>query len=151
MRTIIQRVLSSEVIVEGESVGKINKGFLILLGITHNDTIKEVKWLAKKIKELRIFEDENAKMNLSLEDVGGEVLIISQFTLYGNTVKGRRPAFIEAAKPELANELYEKFIEEFKTFNIKTECGKFGADMKVELINDGPVTLIIDTADANIK
>lgn len=151
MRTVIQRVKYAQVQINGLTVGKIEKGFLILLGINHNDTMKEVKWLANKIKDLRIFEDENDKMNLSLKDVNGEVLIISQFTLYGNCIKGRRPSFIDAAKPELANELYLKFIDEFRSFNIKTETGKFGADMKVELLNDGPVTLIIDTADASIK
>lgn len=151
MRTVIQRVKYAEVKINEISVGKIEKGFLILLGITHNDTEKELKWLANKIKDLRIFEDENEKMNLSLEDVDGEVLIISQFTLYGNCIKGRRPAFIDAAKPDIANELYLKFIDEFKKFGIKTETGKFGTDMKVELLNDGPVTLFIDTDDANIK
>nr|WP_293992348.1 D-aminoacyl-tRNA deacylase [uncultured Fusobacterium sp.] len=151
MRTVIQRVKYAQVQINGLTVGKIEKGFLILLGINHNDTMKEVKWLANKIKDLRIFEDENDKMNLSLKDVNGEVLIISQFTLYGNCIKGRRPSFIDAAKPELANELYLKFIDEFRNFDIKTETGKFGADMKVELLNDGPVTLIIDTADASIK
>lgn len=151
MRTVIQRVKYAQVQINGLTVGKIEKGFLILLGINHNDTMKEVKWLANKIKDLRIFEDENDKMNLSLKDVNGEVLIISQFTLYGNCIKGRRPSFIDAAKPELANELYLKFIDEFRSFDIKTETGKFGADMKIELLNDGPVTLIIDTADASIK
>nr|WP_241634886.1 D-aminoacyl-tRNA deacylase [Fusobacterium gastrosuis] len=151
MRTVIQRVKYAQVQINGLTVGKIEKGFLILLGINHNDTMKEVKWLANKIKDLRIFEDENDKMNLSLKDVNGEVLIISQFTLYGNCIKGRRPSFIDAAKPELANELYLKFIDEFRNFDIKTETGKFGADMKVELLNDGPVTLIIDTADTSIK
>ncbi|MDY4010228.1 MAG: D-aminoacyl-tRNA deacylase [Fusobacterium gastrosuis] len=151
MRTVIQRVKYAQVQINGLTVGKIEKGVLILLGINHNDTMKEVKWLANKIKDLRIFEDENDKMNLSLKDVNGEVLIISQFTLYGNCIKGRRPSFIDAAKPELANELYLKFIDEFRNFDIKTETGKFGADMKVELLNDGPVTLIIDTADASIK
>lgn len=151
MRTIIQRVKHAKVNINERTVGKIDKGFLILLGITHTDTVKEVRWLANKIKDLRIFEDENEKMNLSLDDVKGEVLIVSQFTLYGNCIKGRRPAFIDAARPELAEDLYLKFVEEFKNFGIKTETGEFAADMKVELLNDGPVTLIIDTADANIR
>ncbi|MDO4690558.1 MAG: D-aminoacyl-tRNA deacylase [Fusobacterium sp.] len=151
MRTVIQRVEQAKVNIYQTTVGKIDRGLLIFLGITHNDTEKELKWLANKIKDLRIFEDENGKMNLSLEDVRGEILIVSQFTLYGNCIKGRRPAFIEAARPELAEGLYLKFIEEFKNFGIKTESGEFGADMKVELINDGPVTLIIDTDNANIK
>ncbi|WP_022819804.1 D-aminoacyl-tRNA deacylase [Fusobacterium russii] len=151
MRTVIQRVKHAKVNVNETTVGKIDTGFLILLGITHNDTEKEVKWLANKIRDLRIFEDENQKMNLALGDINGEVLIISQFTLYGNCIKGRRPGFIDAARPELAENLYLKFIEEFKSFGIKTESGEFGADMKVELLNDGPVTLIIDTDEANIK
>ena len=114
-----------------------------------------MKILLKKLSglliKLRIFEDEEEKMNLSLEDVKGKVLIISQFTLYGNSIKGNRPSFIQAAKPDFAKELYLKFIEEFKNFGIETQEGEFGADMKVELLNDGPVTIIIDTKDANIK
>lgn len=151
MKALIQRVKYANVKVDGEIKGKIDKGFLILLGVTHEDSEKEVNWLANKIKDLRIFEDENEKMNLSLEDVKGEVLIISQFTLFADCAKGRRPSFIKAARPDLANNLYEKFIEKFKSFNIKTENGIFGADMKVELLNDGPVTIMIDTVDANIK
>lgn len=151
MRTILQKVSYASVKINKKTIGKIEKGLLVFLGITHEDTEKEVKWLVNKIKDLRIFEDENGKMNLSLIDVKGEILIVSQFTLYGNCNKGRRPSFIEAAKPEIANELYLKFIDEFKALDIKTETGEFGADMKVELLNDGPVTIIIDTADANIK
>ncbi|EFS21560.1 D-tyrosyl-tRNA(Tyr) deacylase [Fusobacterium gonidiaformans 3-1-5R] len=147
MKAVIQRVQYASVAVEGNIIGKIEKGFLILLGITHEDTEKDVLWLANKIKDLRVFEDENGKMNLSLEEVKGEVLIVSQFTLYGNCMKGRRPAFIDAARPELAIPLYEKFLETFQSFGIKTESGKFGADMKVELLNDGPVTLIIESKD----
>lgn len=151
MKAVIQRVKYGQVSVEGNIIGKINQGFVIFLGITHSDTEKELKWLANKIKDLRIFEDEEQKMNLSLEDIKGEVLIISQFTLYGNCIKGRRPSFIEAARPEIAKILYLKFVEEFKSFSIKTETGEFGADMKVELLNDGPVTLVVDTKDANIN
>lgn len=147
MKAVIQRVQYASVAVEGNIIGKIENGFLILLGITHEDTEKDVLWLANKIKDLRVFEDENGKMNLSLEEVKGEVLIVSQFTLYGNCMKGRRPAFIDAARPELAIPLYEKFLETFQSFGIKTESGKFGADMKVELLNDGPVTLIIESKD----
>ena len=147
MKAVIQRVQYASVAVEGNIIGKSEKGFLILLGITHEDTEKDVLWLANKIKDLRVFEDENGKMNLSLEEVKGEVLIVSQFTLYGNCMKGRRPAFIDAARPELAIPLYEKFLETFQSFGIKTESGKFGADMKVELLNDGPVTLIIESKD----
>ncbi len=151
MRTLLQKVSSACVKIEEKTIGKIEKGFLIFLGITHEDSEKDVKWLVNKIKNLRIFEDENEKMNLSLSDVNGEVLIVSQFTLYGDCAKGRRPSFIKAAKPEFANELYLKFIEEFKKIGIKTETGKFGAHMKVELLNDGPVTIIIDTVETNIK
>lgn len=147
MKAVVQRVQYASVTVDGEILGNIEKGFLILLGVTHTDTEKEVTWLANKIKDLRIFEDTEGKMNLSLEEVKGEVLVVSQFTLYGNCLKGRRPAFIEAARPEIAIPLYEKFLELFSSFGIKTETGQFGADMKVSLLNDGPVTLILDTAD----
>lgn len=146
MRAVVQRVTSAEVKIDGNSVGKIDKGFLVLLGVTHTDTIKDVEWLTNKIKGLRVFEDEEGKMNLGLDDIKGDILIVSQFTLYGNCLKGKRPSFIEAARPEVAIPLYEKFIEIFKTFGLnKVEHGVFGADMKVSLINDGPVTLIIDT------
>lgn len=152
MRAVVQRVKYSSVIVNGEIVGKIDKGLLVLLGVTHTDSEKEINWLAKKIKDLRIFEDQDGKMNLGLEEINGELLIISQFTLYGDCIKGRRPGFIDAAKPDLAKPLYEKFLEKCRSFGIKTEAGIFGADMKVELLNDGPVTLIIDTKDvANLK
>lgn len=147
MRAVIQRVKYSSVSVDGEIVGKIDQGFTVLLGVTHSDGEKEINWLANKIKDLRVFEDADGKMNLGLEEVNGELLVISQFTLYGNCIKGRRPGFVDAARPELAEPLYEKFVEKCRSFGIKTECGKFGADMKVEILNDGPVTLIIDTAD----
>jgi len=146
MRAVVQRVSEAEVKIEGKSVGKIENGFLILLGVTHNDTLKEVEWLSNKIKGLRVFEDEEGKMNLGLDEIKGEVLIVSQFTLYGNCLKGKRPSFINAARPEIAIPLYEEFINKFKSFGInKVETGEFGADMKVSLINDGPVTLVIDT------
>ncbi|AVQ29925.1 MULTISPECIES: D-aminoacyl-tRNA deacylase [Fusobacterium] len=152
MRAVIQRVKHSSVTVDGNILGEIGNGLLVLLGVTHTDTEKEVNWLAAKVKDLRIFEDEEGKMNLGLEDIKGELLVISQFTLYGNCIKGRRPGFTEAARPDLAEPLYEKFLEKCRSFGIKTECGKFGADMKVELLNDGPVTMIIDTKDiANLK
>nr|WP_314531652.1 D-aminoacyl-tRNA deacylase [uncultured Fusobacterium sp.] len=151
MRTVIQRVRFARVSVDGKIIGEIDKGLLILLGVAHDDSEKEMKWLANKTKNLRIFEDEEEKMNLSLEDIKGKALIISQFTLYANSVKGNRPSFIEAAKPDFAKDLYLKFIQEFKNFGIETQEGEFGADMKVELLNDGPVTIIIDTKDANIK
>lgn len=152
MRAVIQRVKHSSVTVDGNILGEIGNGLLVLLGVTHTDTEKEVNWLAAKVKDLKIFEDEEGKMNLGLEDIKGELLVISQFTLYGNCIKGRRPGFTEAARPDLAEPLYEKFLEKCRSFGIKTECGKFGADMKVELLNDGPVTMIIDTKDiANLK
>lgn len=146
MRAVVQRVSEAEVKIQGKSVGKIKNGFLILLGVTHNDTSKEVEWLSNKIKGLRVFEDEEGKMNLGLDEINGEVLIVSQFTLYGNCLKGKRPSFINAARPDIATPLYEEFVDKFKSFGInKVETGEFGADMKVLLINDGPVTLVIDT------
>ncbi|WP_291940717.1 D-aminoacyl-tRNA deacylase [Cetobacterium sp.] len=149
MRAVIQRVKHASVSVDNQITGEIKQGFLVLLGVTHTDTEKEVDWLAKKITDLRVFNDSDDKMNLGLKDVDGELLIISQFTLYGNCIKGRRPAFIDAAKPNIANELYEKFLKKCKDLGFKTEAGIFGADMKVELLNDGPVTLIIDTKDCS--
>lgn len=149
MRAVIQRVKHASVSVDNQITGEIEQGFLVLLGVTHTDTEKEVDWLAKKITDLRVFNDSEDKMNLGLKDVNGELLIISQFTLYGNCIKGRRPAFIDAAKPDMANELYEKFLKKCKGLGFKTEAGIFGADMKVELLNDGPVTLIIDTKDCS--
>lgn len=151
MRAILQRVLKSSVQVEGEIVGQIDKGFNILLGITHEDTEKEINWLVNKIVNLRIFSDVDGKMNLSLKDVNGEILLISQFTLYADSVKGRRPSFTNAANPKVAEKLYFKMIEKFRKEEIKIETGIFGADMKVEIINDGPVTIILDTDHANIK
>ena len=152
MRAVIQRVKHSSVTVDGKVLGEIGNGLLVLLGVTHTDTEKEVNWMASKVKDLRIFEDAERKMNLGLEDIKGELLVISQFTLYGNCIKGRRPGFTDAARPDHAEPLYEKFLEKCRSFGIKTECGEFGADMKVELLNDGPVTMIIDTKDiANLK
>lgn len=121
--------------------GKIGKGFLVLIGITHTDTVKEADYLAKKLVNLRVFEDEVGKMNLSLKDINGELLIISQFTLYANTSDGNRPSFTDAAKPEVASPLYEYFLEKCKEYGIHVEHGIFGADMKVSLLNDGPVTI----------
>lgn len=152
MRAVVQRVKFASVTVDNEIVGKINQGFLVLLGVTHTDSEKEVEWLSKKIVDLRVFNDENDKMNLGLKEINGELLVVSQFTLYGNCIKGRRPSFTEAGKPDFANDLYKKFLKSCKALGIKTECGVFGADMKVELLNDGPVTLIIDTNDVpNLK
>jgi len=147
MKSVIQRVSEASVTIDGIVQGEIKTGFLVLLGITHSDTEKDVKWMVDKISGLRVFEDENGKMNLSLEDVKGELLIVSQFTLYGDARKGRRPSFVEAARPEKAIPLYEKFIELAKSKNINVATGEFGADMKVNLLNDGPVTLIIDSPD----
>ena len=151
MRAVVQRVLSSSVSVDGKIVGKIGKGFNILLGVGQNDGEKQIKWLAEKIAHLRIFEDENAKMNLSLKDIGGAALVISQFTLYGNCDKGRRPSFTDAAHPKIAKQLYEDFVEELKEYDIPVETGIFQTDMKVEIINDGPVTMIIETPGVIVK
>ena len=126
-------------------VGKIGQGFLILLGVGPEDTEKQCRYLAEKALGLRIFEDENGKMNLGLDQVGGQVLVVSQFTLYGNCRKGRRPSFTEAAGPELGNRLYEQFLQDCRDLGYEPQHGQFGADMKVESINDGPVTLILDT------
>ena len=145
MRAILTRVNSASVTIDGEVVGKIGKGFLILLGVGPNDTEKECRYLAEKALGLRIFEDENGKMNKGLEDVGGQVLVVSQFTLYGNCRKGRRPSFTEAADPELGNRLYEAFLKECEALGYPPQHGQFGADMKVSSVNDGPVTLILDT------
>lgn len=144
MKLVVQRVANAKVEVDGNVVGKIEKGFLVLCGITHSDTEKEADYLAKRLCNLRIFEDENEKMNLGLKDVGGELLIISQFTLYGNTNDGNRPSFIEAARPEKAKPLYEYFLKKCESYGIKVEKGIFGADMKVSLLNDGPVTIIME-------
>ena len=144
MRLLIQRVSKASVKVEGECVGKINKGFLVFLGITHEDTKDNVDYLVNKLYNLRVFEDENEKMNLSIKNINGEILIVSQFTLYADTSHGNRPSFINAAKPDEANELYEYFIEKAKQTGLKIEAGIFGADMKVELLNDGPVTILLE-------
>lgn len=147
MKVVIQRVKHASVEVEGEIVGKINHGLLIFLGIKNGDSEREIQWLTNKILGLRIFEDEEGKMNKELNDINGEILLVSQFTLYGDCIKGKRPSFIEAARPNVAIPLYEKFIETLKNNKIKTETGVFGAHMNIELLNDGPVTLIIDTED----
>ena len=145
MRSVVQRVNYASVKVDGEIIGKIEKGLLILLGVCDEDTEKDLIYMADKITGLRIFEDEDEKMNLSVEDIDGELLVVSQFTLFGDCRKGKRPSFSSAGKPDYANEMYEKFITILKEKNFKVECGKFGADMKVELLNDGPVTLLIDS------
>jgi len=145
MRAVLTRVSSASVTIDGEVVGKIGKGFLILLGVGPEDTREHCRYLAQKALGLRIFEDENGKMNLGLDQVGGEVLVVSQFTLYGNCRKGRRPSFTDAAPPELGNELYEAFLEECTALGYPPQHGQFGADMKVDSVNDGPVTLWLDT------
>ncbi len=145
MRALLQRVTAGAVRIDGETVGKIGAGLVILLGITHDDTEKDCEFLADKCAGLRIFSDENDKMNLSLLDVKGEALIISQFTLYGDSRKGRRPSYTDASRPEHAVPLYEKFIKEVSSKGIRTQTGKFGADMKVEIHNDGPVTLMVES------
>ena len=145
MRAILTRVSSASVTIDGEVTGKIGRGFLILLGVGPEDTEKECRCLAEKALSLRIFEDENGKMNLGLDQVGGQVLVVSQFTLYGNCRKGRRPSFTGAAGPELGNKLYEQFLSDCASLGYQPQHGVFGADMKVESVNDGPVTLILDT------
>ncbi|HJV16861.1 MAG TPA: D-aminoacyl-tRNA deacylase [Bacillales bacterium] len=145
MRVVVQRSKNASVTVEGEVVGQITSGLVLLAGVTHEDTEEDVQYLADKIVNLRIFEDENEKMNLSLLDVGGQILSISQFTLYGDCRKGRRPNFMEAAKPEKANQIYESFNQMLSEKGIRVETGRFGAMMDVSLINDGPVTLILDS------
>lgn len=144
MKLIVQRVAHANVEVDGKIVGKIGKGFLVLCGITHTDTKENADYLAKKLCNLRVFEDENEKMNLSMKDVNGELLIISQFTLYADCSGGNRPSFVNAAKPEIANSLYEYFLEKCKEYGIKVEHGIFGAHMKVSLLNDGPVTIELE-------
>ena len=145
MRAILTRVSSASVTIDGTVNGKIGRGFLILLGGGPNDTEKECRYLAEKALGLRIFEDENGKMNLGLDAVGGEGLVVSQFTLYGNCRKGRRPSFTDAAPPQLGNELYERFLAICAELGYPPQHGQFGADMQVESVNDGPVTLILDT------
>lgn len=145
MRVVIQRVKNASVEIDNKVNGKINTGFLVLLGIASTDTKQDVDYLVKKVVNLRVFSDENDKMNLSLKDVNGELLVISQFTLYGNCREGNRPSFIEAARPDVAIPLYEFFVEECRKQISVVETGVFGADMKVSLLNDGPVTIIIES------
>ena len=144
MKLVIQRVKSAKVSVEGETTGKIDSGLLVLLGVTHSDNKATVDYLVKKLCNLRIFEDENGKMNLSVKDINGSLLIVSQFTLYADTNSGNRPSFVNAAKQDLANELYEDFKQKCKESGLEVQSGIFGADMQVELLNDGPVTIILE-------
>lgn len=145
MRAVIQRVKEAEVKISGKTVGKIGKGLLVLLAVHQDDTEDKIEKMVTKIINLRIFGDQADKMNLSVKDMGGEILVVSQFTLYGDISKGNRPSFIESAKPDKAVPYYEKFVEKIKTSGLKTATGKFGAMMEVSLTNDGPVTIIIDT------
>lgn len=145
MRALIQRVTSASVAIDGITVGKIGKGLLILLGVSGNDTCAEADKLVEKMLKSRIFEDENGKMNLSVTDIRGECLVVSQFTLYADCRRGNRPDFMDAARPDKANELYEYFKKKLNESGLKVECGVFGADMKVSLCNDGPVTIMLDT------
>ena len=144
MRVLLQRVSRAEVRVGGRVTGAIGRGFLLLAGFTHGDTPAQLEWMADKIHGLRLFADGDDKMNLSLDDVGGAVLVVSQFTLYGDAAKGRRPSFIDAAKPDVAVPLYEGFIQRLRERGLRVETGEFGAMMDVELVNDGPVTLWLE-------
>lgn len=147
MRAVIQRVRQARVTVEGAVVGEISAGWLVLLGVGPADTQKHADWLAEKIANLRAFSDADGKMNLSVQDVGGGVLIVSQFTLYGDCAKGRRPSFVGAAPPAVAEPLYEAFVTALKMLGVPVATGRFAADMQVELLNDGPVTFILDTPE----
>lgn len=144
MKLVIQRVANATVEVDREVIGKIEKGFLVLIGVRQGDTKEQADILVKKLCNLRVFEDENNKMNLSIKDIKGKLLIVSQFTLYADCKKGNRPSFIEAARPEEAEPLYEYFKQGCRNEGIEVESGKFGADMKVSLLNDGPVTIVIE-------
>lgn len=144
MKLLVQRVQNAKVVVENKTVGEIGKGFLVLCGITHSDTEKEADYLANKLCNLRVFEDENEKMNLSIKDIEGELLIVSQFTLYADCASGNRPSFTNAAKPEQANSLYEYFMQKCKEQNINVQKGIFGAHMEISLLNDGPVTIMLE-------
>ena len=145
MRAVIQRVANACVVVEGREVGSIERGLCLLLGVGEGDSEKDADWLAEKIVYLRIFEDEDGKMNRSLLDVGGDILAVSQFTLLGDARGGRRPSFITAARPEVADSMYEALVERWRSEGVHVETGRFGADMKVSLVNDGPVTILLDS------
>jgi D-aminoacyl-tRNA deacylase len=144
MRVVLQRVSRASVAIDGRVAGSIDRGFCLLVGFTHVDTTTQVDWMAEKVAGLRLFTDSEGKMNLGLEEVGGGVLVVSQFTLYGDSSKGRRPSFIQAARPEVAIPLYQRFLIAFRERGLTVASGEFGADMQVEIHNDGPVTLILD-------
>ena len=145
MRAVVQRVTRAKVTVEEATVGEIQKGLVVLLGVARDDTQADVEYLAAKITALRIFDDEQGKMNLSLKDIGGGILVVSQFTLHGDVRRGLRPSWIDAAQPEIAEPLYESFVSEVRKFVSEVATGKFGGTMMVELINDGPVTILLDS------
>lgn len=145
MRCVIQRVIQASVTVGEELVGKIGRGYMILIGVSSEDTDKDLRYMAEKVPNLRIFEDEAGKMNLSIKDVGGEILAVSQFTLYGDARGGRRPSFSTAARPEQANALYEQLVAAWREQGIHVETGRFRAEMQVSLVNDGPVTMLMDS------
>lgn len=144
MKLVIQRVSNASVMVNNELVSEIKQGLLVLIGVSPKDTSENIDWLVNKLINLRIFEDDNGKMNLSVQDINGEIMLISQFTLYANCEKGRRPSFIEAGEPEMANRLYEEFCDKVKASYKEPRKGIFGADMKIALVNDGPVTIILE-------
>ena len=144
MRVVLQRVSRASVIIDGQVAGQIGRGFCVLVGFTHGDTPEQVDWMAEKVAGLRLFTDSQGKMNLGLAEVGGAVLVVSQFTLYGDSAKGRRPSFIDAARPDTAIPLYERFLSALRERGLTVASGEFGADMQVEIHNDGPVTLILE-------
>ena len=146
MRVVLQRVTRASVTIDHHVAGEIGEGFLLLAGFTHGDSPLQVDWMAEKVAGLRLFSDADGKMNLALADVGGAVLVVSHFTLYGDAAKGRRPSFIDAAPPDIAIPLYERFLGRLRAQGLRVEAGEFGADMKVELLNDGPVTLVLERA-----
>ena len=145
MRIVVQRVSKASVSIAGNLYSEINYGFLVLIGICDDDRYDDIEWLTQKIINLRVFGDELGKMNRSIQDINGEILIVSQFTLYASVKKGNRPSFVASARPEIAIPLYEKFIDQLKKYDIKIQTGVFGANMQIELVNDGPVTIIIDS------
>lgn len=147
MRVLIQRVSEASVTINETVHGAIDQGLLLLVGIEHDDNQQDIEWLVKKIAQMRIFSDEEGKMNLSVQDIKGSALVISQFTLHASTKKGNRPSYIKAARPEVAIPLYEQFVKSLSAQNISVETGEFGADMKVQLLNDGPVTIWLDSRD----
>ena len=146
MRAVVQRVKSAEVLVDGRSTGRIGKGFLVFIGVARGDGEKEISYMASKLPDLRIFEDDEGKFNLSLRETGGEMLVVSQFTLYGDCRKGRRPSFIEAEDPVAARSLYERLVSRLRESGVSVQTGEFQAKMEVHLVNDGPVTILLDSA-----